>query len=93
MAPRPQRRTKAADAMKRCDNDPHVVSSAADGAPFGCCCIMYVALVLPLVLCACAALTGVCLLRLRQWGMCSVSHHVFHVLRLQLMTSFLPLPL
>jgi hypothetical protein len=26
MAPRPQRRTKAADAMKRCDNDPHVVS-------------------------------------------------------------------
>jgi pre-mRNA-processing factor 6 len=26
MAPRPQRRTKAADAMKRCDNDPFVVS-------------------------------------------------------------------
>lgn len=27
MAPRPQRRSKAADAMKRCDNDPHVVSN------------------------------------------------------------------
>jgi pre-mRNA-processing factor 6 len=25
MAPRPQRRTKAADAMKRCDNNAHVV--------------------------------------------------------------------
>lgn len=29
MAPRPQRRTKAADAMKRCDNDPHVVAAVA----------------------------------------------------------------
>lgn len=30
MAPRPQRRTKAADAMKRCDNDPHVVSGLTE---------------------------------------------------------------
>eukprot|EP00882_Tetradesmus_deserticola_P002717 GHRQ01002888.1.p1 GENE.GHRQ01002888.1~~GHRQ01002888.1.p1 ORF type:complete len:911 (+),score=473.90 GHRQ01002888.1:1197-3929(+) len=29
MAPRPQRRTKAADAMKRCDNDPHVIAAVA----------------------------------------------------------------
>ncbi|KAF8059986.1 STA1 [Scenedesmus sp. PABB004] len=29
MAPRPQRRTKAADAMKRCDNDPYVIVAVA----------------------------------------------------------------
>ncbi|GLC38459.1 hypothetical protein PLESTB_001727900 [Pleodorina starrii] len=29
MAPRPARRTKATDALKRCDNDPHVVAAVA----------------------------------------------------------------
>lgn len=29
MAPRPQRKTKSADALKRCDNDPHVIAAVA----------------------------------------------------------------
>lgn len=29
MAPRPARKTKATDALKRCDNDPHVVAAVA----------------------------------------------------------------
>eukprot|EP00898_Chlorokybus_atmophyticus_P005850 jgi/Chlat1/6266/Chrsp44S05860 len=29
MAPRPQRRSRAGDALKRCDNDPHVVAAVA----------------------------------------------------------------
>ncbi|XP_042501431.1 protein STABILIZED1 [Macadamia integrifolia] len=29
MAPRPQRKTKSADALKRCDHDPHVIAAVA----------------------------------------------------------------
>lgn len=29
MAPRPQRKTKSADALKRCDNDPHIQAAVA----------------------------------------------------------------
>lgn len=28
-APRPQKKSKASDALKRCDNDPHVTAAVA----------------------------------------------------------------
>lgn len=30
MAPRPQRRSKSVDALKRCDNDPYIVAAVAN---------------------------------------------------------------
>ena len=29
MAPRPQRKSKSVDALRRCDNDPHVINAVA----------------------------------------------------------------
>jgi pre-mRNA-processing factor 6 len=30
MAPRPQRKSKSVDALKRCDNDPRIIASIAN---------------------------------------------------------------